>query len=85
MSENNIILDTERIDTVIKISTSKIPSYTLKAIKTYYNKIKDNPEFKIKKITNANTWISNNREKHNQNQKLYREIKKAKFLEAKKE
>lgn len=84
MSEKVINLDTVT-DTVKKTSTSKTPSYTLKAIKTYYNKIKENTEFKNANNEKASTWINNNREKHNQNQKLYRERKKAKLLEAKNE
>ena len=49
---------------------------------SYYNKKKDNPEFKNVNNEKANTWINNNREKHNQNQVLYRQRKKqAKLLE----
>ena len=71
------------IQIIKETKINKTPSYTLRAQKNYYNKIKDIPEFKTTNNEKAIAWINNNREKHNKNQKLYREKKKAKLLEEK--
>jgi hypothetical protein len=82
---NTVEIETQTLQTLQTLQETKInktPSYTLKAQKNYYNKKKDNPEFKNINNEKANTWINNNREKHNQNQVLYRQRKKqAKLLE----
>ena len=72
----------ETLEPLQEIKINKTPIYTLRAQKNYYNKKKDNPEFKNANNEKANTWINNNREQHNQNQVLYRQRKKqAKLLE----
>ena len=80
------ILETlETLETLQEIKINKTPIYTLRAQKNYYNKKKDNPEFKNANNEKANTWINNNREKHNQNQVLYRQRKKQAQLKTKNE
>ena len=69
------------VETLQTLQTpNKTPIYMLRAQKNYYNRIKNNLEFKIANNENATNWIKNNKEKHNKNQKLYRERKKAKLL-----
>ena len=84
-TKTTVEIETQTLETLQTLQETKInktPSYTLKAQKNYYNKKKDNPEFKNVNSEKANTWINNNREKHNQNQVLYRQRKKqAKLLE----
>ena len=84
-TNNTVEIETQTLEILQETKTNKTPSYTLKAQKNYYNKKKDNPEFKNVNNEKANTWINNNREKHNQNRVLYRQRKKqAKLLEEQK-
>jgi hypothetical protein len=81
-TKKTVEIETQTLEILQETKTNKTPIYTLKAQKTYYNKKKDNPEFKNINNEKANVWINNNREKHNQNQVLYRQRKKqAKLLE----
>ena len=81
-TKKTVEIETQTLEILQETKNNKTPIYTLKAQKNYYNKKKDNPEFKNVNNEKANTWINNNREKHNQNQVLYRQRKKqAKLLE----
>ena len=55
-TNNTVKIETQ---TLQETKTNKTPSYTLKAQKTYYNKKKDNPEFKNVNNEKANIGVSN--------------------------
>lgn len=48
-----------------------------RASTAYYNKQKDNPDFKLRKAKWTAAWVQAHREQHNLNCRLYRARKKA--------
>jgi hypothetical protein len=54
----------------------KTPRYIRNATKAYYDRKKDDPEFKKKKADNAREWRQKNKEKHSQYQTEWKKKQK---------
>jgi hypothetical protein len=67
------------------IIINKIPEYIIRAKKAYYNRNKDNEEFKQKQYEKNKKWREDNRNDYNERQKLIMRERRAKAKVAKEE
>lgn len=63
---------------IIENKELKTPSYIRNATKAYYERKKDNPEFKKLNAERAKEWRQNNKEKHSNYQIEWRKQKEEK-------
>ena len=62
---------------------NKIPEYIIRAKKAYYNRNKDNDEFKKKQYEKNKKWREDNQDSYNERQKLIMRERRAKAKVAK--
>jgi hypothetical protein len=83
--ENMVVSTANSVVNQQVIIINKIPEYIIRAKKAYYDRNKDNEEFKKKQYEKNKKWREDNQDSYNEKQKLIMRERRAKAKVAKAE
>ena len=83
--ENMVVSTANSVVNQQVIIINKIPEYIIRAKKAYYDRNKDNEEFKKKQYEKNKKWREDNQDSYNERQKLIMRERRAKAKLAKAE
>ncbi len=83
--ENMVVSTANSVVNQQVIIINKIPEYIIRAKKAYYDRNKDNEEFKKKQYEKNKKWREDNQDSYNEKQKLIMRERRAKAKVAKTE